>query len=56
MNPFHVIKDEEVAGLFEAEIARGGGCDFSVSPDLTVKYIIPPYFKAVMACLSQRSS
>jgi len=25
MNPFHVIKDEEVAGLFEAEIARGGG-------------------------------
>ena len=56
MNPFHVIEDEEVAGLFEAEIARGDGCDYSLSPDLSVQHIIPPFFKAVIKCLSRASS
>lgn len=56
MNPFHVIEDEEVAGLFEAEIARGEGCDLSISPDLTIKHVIPPFFKAVTVCLSRRLS
>ena len=55
-SPFHVIRDEEVAGLFEAEIARGEGCDYSISPDLTVQHVLPPFFKAVIKCLSRRSS
>ena len=51
MNPFHVIRDEEVAGLFEAEIARGGGCDLSIPPNLTVKSIYTADEEAALGCL-----
>lgn len=51
MNPFHVIEDEEVAGLFEAEIARGGGCDYSIPPDLTVQSIFSAEEEAALQCM-----
>ena len=50
MNPFHVIDDEEVAGLFEAEIARGGGCVFSIPPNLTVQSIFTDEEEAALLC------
>jgi len=51
MNPFHVIEDEEVAGLFEAEIARGGGCDYSIPPDLSVHSILTADEEAALRCI-----
>lgn len=51
MNPFHVIEDVEVAGLFEAEMARGDGCDLSIPTDLTVKSIYTPEEEEAIACI-----